>query len=315
MIDSVPMLYNKVDYRPMKNNTLKVLCFGPSWFMDTWWYLNKLLGNAGVSNELHCYYMGHSTLQEWEKLYNNDLAPFSGSEASRGASNNISINGADWTISTYSSSGSYNAQAFRDDFYNDLIAGEWDIIAIHQGAASATILASWKDGLGMVEIVKKNCSPRTTIALNAPWTFGLNYSGAYWPGISRLAGGKAYVQQMNTRNAQWFMARTGIDNASPNGAMMSLMRADSTLNISNDMATDHLHPDNGLPILGLCGCFYETFIAPIVGISFSELDWLPTSSTQKSSVSGTSFQSCSAAQLATLQQYVKKALANRFVYY
>ena len=111
------------------------------------------------------------------------------------------------------------------------------------------------------------------------------------------------------------MAETGIENVSPNGAMLSLMRADNSLNLSNDMAKDGLHPDNGLPILGICGCFYETFVAPIIGVSFDELNWLPTTSTQKASVSGTSFQSCSAEQLDTLKKYVKIALADRFKYY
>lgn len=314
-IDSIPMLYNSIDYRPLKNNTIKILCFGSSWFMTTWWYLNKLLGETGVDSELHCYYMGHAKMREWVALYNNDLTPFSGSEASRRASKNISVNGSDWIISNYSSGGSYDAQSYRNDFYNDIINGDWDIIAIQQGAQECIIRSEWEAGLALVELVKSNCSPRTTVALNSTWTHALGYSGNYFSQISRLADGKLYFQQLNNRNTRWFMYKTGISNISPNGAMLSLMRSDNTLNISNDMADDGLHPNNGLPILGLAGCFYETFIAPLVGTSFIELNWLPTISTQKALVSGSSFQECNTELLATIKRYVKKALSNRFIFY
>lgn len=314
-IDSIPMLYNSIEYRPLKNNTIKILCFGSSWFMNTWWYLNKLLGETGVNSELHCYYMGHAKMREWVALYNNDLTPFSDSEASRRATKNISINGSNWAISNYTSGGSYDAQSYRDDFYNDIISGDWDIIAIQQGAQECIIRSEWEAGLALAELVKSNCSPRTTIALNSTWTHALGYSGNYFTQISRKADGKLYFQQLNNRNTCWFMYKTGISNISPNGAMLSLMRSDNTLNISNDMADDGLHPNNGLPILGLAGCFYETFIAPLVGVSFIELNWLPTSSTQKALVSGSSFQECNIEQLATIKRYVKKALSNRFMFY
>lgn len=313
-IDSIPMLYNSIEYRPLNNNTVKILCFGSSWFMDTWWYLNKLLGETGVDSELHCYYMGHAKMREWVALYNDDISPFTG-DPSRNASKNISVNGSNWVSSKYSATGTYNAQAYRDDFYADLINGNWDIIAIQQGAQEAIVHSEWEPGLELVEIIKRYCSPRTTIALNATWTHGLNYSGSYFKEISRLADGKLYFQQLNTRNTKWFMSKTGIYNVSPNGAMLSLMRADSTLNLSDDMAADGLHPSNGLPILGLAGCFYETFISPLTNVSFADINWLPTSSTQKASVSGSSFQECDSTQLEKLKAYVRKALSNRFIFY
>ena len=256
-------------------------------------------------------------MREWIELYKGQLTPFSGTEASRTASKNISINGSDWTKSTYSSSGAYNAQSYRDDFYNDLIAGNWDIIAFQQGAQESIIAAEWAAKEELLTIIRSNCSYKTRIAFNATWVPALrNYTGDYFPTISRSDDGKMYFQQLNNINTKLFIADTGILKVSPNGAMMSLMRADASLNTGqNDMADDGLHPNNGLPMLGLCGCFYETFVAPMIGVSFDTLAWLPTSSTQKASVSHDSFDACSAAQLALIKKHIKEAAANRFKYY
>ena len=314
-IESIPQIYND-GHKFYRGSNLKILCFGSSWFMDTWWYLNKLLGDAGVSCELHCYYMGHAKMREWLEFYNGNTTPFSGTEATRSASKNVSVNGSDWTISSYSQSGTYNAESYKNDFVADIKSGDWDIIAFQQGAQECIIAEEWDAKHDVVKMIKENCSYKTTIAFNATFAPALkNYSGDYFPTISRSDYGKEYFQYLNNRNTKLFMADTGIYNVSPNGAMLSLMRTDATLNLSNDMANDGLHPNNGLPILGLCGCFYETFIAPLIGISFDELNWLPTSSTQKASVSGSSYQSCSAEQLAIIKKYVKQALADRFKYY
>lgn len=314
-IESIPQIYdtNKVVIEARDN--LRILCFGSSWFMNTWWYLNKLINAAGKSCEIHSYYMGHARMEEWIQLYNDDLTPFT-SDSSRSASKNVSVNGADYTVTSYSSSGTYNAQAYRDDFYNDLISGNWDIIAFQQGAQESIVASEWDAKTELVSIIRSHCTYKTRIAFNATWTFGVKYSGSYFPTISRSEDGKYYFQQMNNQNTKLFMADTGILDVAPNGAMLSLMRKDASLNTTQyDMANDGLHPNNGLPMLGLCGCFFETFIAPMIGVSFDELSWLPTSSTQKCSVSGTYYNACSAAQLATIKQYVKKALSNRFEYY
>ena len=314
-IDSIPQIYdtNKVVIEARDN--LRVLCFGSSWFMNTWWYLNKLINAAGKSCEIHSYYMGHARMEEWIQLYNDDLTPFT-SDSSRSASKNISVDGANYVVTSYASGGTYDGQAYRDDFYNDLISGNWDIIAFQQGAQECIVASEWDAKTELVSIVRSHCTYKTRIAFNATWTFGVKYSGSYFPTISRSEDGKYYFQQMNNQNTKLFMADTGILDVAPNGAMLSLMRKDASLNTTQyDMANDGLHPNNGLPMLGLCGCFFETFIAPMIGVSFDELNWLPTTSTQKCSVSGTYYNACTAEQLASIKQYVKKALANRFEYY
>lgn len=316
-IESIPQIYDTYKDHIETRTSIKILCFGSSWFMNTWWYLNKLIGSInGISCEIHSYYMAHAKMNEWIKFYNNDLTPFT-NEPSRGASKNISSNGADWSITNYSSSGSYNAQAYRNDFYADITAGDWDIIAFQQGAQEAIIAEEWEAKEQLVSIIRSHCSIATKIAFNATWTPALkNYSGNYFPTISRSAYGKIYFQQLNTQNTKSFIADTGIDKISPNGALMSLMRADATLNTgTKDMADDGLHPNNGLPMLGLCSCFYETFVAPLINVSIDDITWIPTSSTQKASVSGTSFNSVSATQFSTIKAHIKKALSDRFIYY
>ena len=78
------------------------------------------------------------------------------------------------------------------------------------------------------------------------------------------------------------------------------------------MATDGLHLDNGLPIYGICGTLYETYFAPMFGIPFKDIDWLPTSSTQKAPPSGQTWQAISAVQQVKIRDIVRLATADRF---
>ncbi|MBQ0129262.1 MAG: DUF4886 domain-containing protein, partial [bacterium] len=309
---SIPQIYNApIRQKNKETDTLKILCFGSSWFMDTWWYLNKIIADAGINAELHCYYMGHSKFSEWIQLYADDLTPFSGSESSRSASKNTSINGADWIITTYSSSGSYNAQAYRDDWYNDLVSGNWDIIAFQQGARQAPYWdLYWKNEWSdIVDIVKKHCNPNTHIAFNSTWTPAVQNTTDMAPYPATKAGQKEW-QKANWENTKRFMALSGLYNVSPCGKAMRLLR-DSDYNTQLDLADDGLHPNNGLPIYVLGGVFYETFIAPMFGISFKDINWIPTTATQKVSVSGQTWTPLP-TDTTDLKNIVMNSMAKRF---
>ena len=88
------LVYNYLS-KPIVHRVLRVLFIGSSWHMNTWWYLNKMFADANVVADLHAYYMGHSQFYEWTQLYDNNLAPLTGDEATRDARYCTSINGAD----------------------------------------------------------------------------------------------------------------------------------------------------------------------------------------------------------------------------
>ena len=306
----IPQIFNNQIQRKSLSETVKILCFGSSWFMDTWWYLNKIIQSAGINAELHCYYIGHSRFNEWIDLYKNDLTPFSGSEESRSASKNISINGADWTITKYRSN--YTAQQFRDDWYNDLILEDWDIIAFQQGARQAPYWdLYWKDYWSeLVKIVKTHCNPNTIIAFNSTWAPAVQDSAELSPWPATREGQMGW-QEANWENTKRFMGLSGIYNVSPNGKTMYLLR-NSELNTETDLADDGLHPNNGLPIYALGGTFFETYIAPMYGISFKTVEWLPTTSTQKASVSKQTWTPVSSSDSVLVKNIIKQALGDRF---
>jgi hypothetical protein len=107
------------------------------------------------------------------------------------------------------------------------------------------------------------------------------------------------------------MNLSGIYNVSPNGKTMYLLR-DSELNTETDLADDGLHPNNGLPIYALGGTFFETYIAPMFGISFKTVEWLPTSSTQKASVSKQTWTPVSSEDALVIKSIIRQALGDRF---
>lgn len=301
---SIPLIYNIPLRQKNIGDSIKILFFGSSWFMCTWWYLNKIIADLGINAELHGYYIGHSEFKEWINLYNNDLSPFEGVEASRTATRNISTNGSDWAIQTYRNN--YTAQQYRDDWYNDLTTKEWDIIAFQQGAKQAPFWEEyWNPYIQqIIEVVKRNCKPWTTIAFNATWTPVTGNS--YLSGLTMEE-----FQKVNNNNVKKFIHITGIDNVSPNGSVIWNLRK-SELNNDNNLADDKLHPNNGLPMYALSACFFETFIAPIYSVSVEDSDWLPDTSTQKALVSGSSFDIIDRDKQLQVFKIIRESVANRF---
>lgn len=303
---TAPMMFNLPPVRKSVDETLKIMCFGSSWFMDTWWYLNHIIASAGINAELHCYYVGGCSFKEWSDMYDNDISSVV-ARAPR-ASKNISVNGSDWVI-TAKGEGGYTYQNLRDDWFADLTAGGWDIIAIQQGAASSADWEDWgENAYNVAKIVKKHGFPSTHIALNSTWAPAKNNTSVL-PTTGKAA--QLAFQAENWKNTMRFMMRSGLLNASPGGKVMYLLR-ESSLNTNTDLADDTLHPNNGLPIYALGGAFFDTFIAPMYGVSFASVDWLPTSSTEKAIVSGTSFTAVSINDRNIVRGIIRDALGDRF---
>lgn len=311
-----PQIYNHTPHKKGTDETIKILCFGSSWFLNTWFYLNKITANLGINAKIHGYYMGHSQFNEWIAFYNNDLSPFAGSESTRQAYQYISENGADYTSQSHNTGGAFGDQEYRDAWYNDLTSGEWDIIAFQQGAHQSVKWEYWENYSTLVSIIKQHCGPDTVIAFNNTWCPSV--TSQYLPGdtdgaCENTVEGQKLWQTMNWNNCKRMMKLTGIKNVSPNGAMIYTMRRDETLNTdSYDLMYDGLHPDNGLTMYGVCSCFFETFIAPFYGISVKNCTWLPDSSSQRSPFNNGKFRTITAEQRTKIFQYVRLSLSNRF---
>lgn len=100
-------------------------------------------------------------------------------------------------------------------------------------------------------------------------------------------------------------------NVSPGGATIWSLRREPTINISNDLASDKLHPDNGLPIYALGGTFFETYISPMYGISFDKVEWKPDISIQKTPFNN-AWQELNDQQRIKIRKIIKLSLSNRF---
>lgn len=299
-----------------KDESIKILCFGSSWFLNTWWYLNKITAGLGINAEIHGYYVGHSCFDEWISLYKNDLSPFEGSESSRQSYRYASVNGENYTSSKRVGGGEYGNQEYRDDWYNDLTTGDWDIIAFQQGAHQSPEWKYWQNGDELVSLIKKHAGPNTVIAFNNTWTPSITSSSIPDDSngvCSNTLEGQMLWQTMNNDNCKRFMNLTGISTVSPNGAMFYTLRRDSLINIDgDDLCYDGLHPNYGLPMFALASVFYETFIAPFYGVSIDECTWLPSASEKRGPFNNSVFRPVSELQRERIYQYVHMSLDNRF---
>ena len=299
-----------------KDEPIKILCFGSSWFLNTWWYLNKITSDLGINAEIHGYYVGHSFFDEWISLYNNDLSPFEGSESTRSSYRYVSVNGEDYTSSKRVTGAEYGNQEYRDDWYNDLTSEDWDIIAFQQGAHQSPKWEYWQSGEELVSLIRKHAGPNTVIAFNNTWTPSVTSS--YIPGDSggvcdNTLEGQILWQTMNNDNCKRFMNLTGVNTVSPNGAMFYTLRRDSTINIDgDDLCYDGLHPNYGLPMFALASVFYQTFIAPFYDVSIDQCTWLPKSSDKRGPFNNSVFRTISDLQKDRIYQYVHMSLGNRF---
>lgn len=283
----VPQIYNTQIRRVDISKPLRIVCFGSSWFMNTWWYLNKIIKSAGINAELTCFYTGGAYFSQWVERYNNNASVDCWK----------SSNGSDWVKTTSN--------------FKDTLNESWDIIGFQQGAYAAIEWENrWKDHWSeLASIVKRSCGVDTIIAFNSTWTPPIDGNLSPYP--NSVEGQKLW-QTDNYNNVRRFMGLSGINNVSPNGATIWAMRRNESLNLLEDLATDSLHPDNGLPMYALAGTFFETFIAPMYGISFDSVDWMPDSTTQKAPVSGSNYQSISAEQRELVRKIIKLALSDRF---
>ena len=285
-IGGIPQIFNAPIRRRDKSEKLRMLCFGSSWNMCAWWYLNKMTQSAGINAEITGFFTGSAYFAQWIDRYKNNEAVDCWK----------STNGSDWEKTTAN--------------FKDTLNEGWDIIEFQQ---SAHLAIKWEQGWEpywseLVSIVKRNCNFDTIIAFNCSYTPAINGNLSPYP---NTVDGQKQWQQLNYENTQKFMALSGIYNVSPGGATIWSLRREPTINISNDLAFDKLHPDNGLPLYALGGTFFETYISPMYGISFDKVEWKPDISIQKTPFNN-AWQELNDQQRIKIRKIIKLSLSNRF---
>lgn len=284
--DNIPQIANNTIVRKDISEPLKIVFFGSSWFMNTWWYLNKIIKSAGINAELTGFFVGGASFSTWNGFWDNDTVSDCWT----------STNGSDWVQST---------APFKTTLLN-----KWDIVAFQQGAwQSRTWDAYSNHWSSLVSHVKESCGIDTVIAFNSTWTPAINGELSPYP---NTVDGQKQWQQDSYNMTKRFMSLSGIYNVSPCGAAMWAMRRNSQLNLGNDLATDHLHPDAGLPMYALSGVFFETYISPMYGVSFNAVNWLPDANTQQSPASANAYQPIDTTQRDIIRKIIKLAISDRF---
>lgn len=296
-----PQIYQNSILQRDINTPIKILVFGSSWFNCTYWYLPFLLKSIGVNAEIHCCYIGGGSFAQWLRAYDENQLFDNTSATNKDAL--VSINGGDWQSETI-------------NFATHIHSKKWDFIGFQQGALAGINWESyenyWSD---MVRIVGTIARGTANIGYNA------TYTPPYWSetnlgryGYELSIDGQRQFQKDNNENIKRFMSLSGIRNVSPCGATMWSIRRDADMNNGDkDMATDGMHPDSGLACYALAATFYETFFAPMFGVSIDDVDWIPNESTQRVHVSDKSiFRAISAVEKAKIARIVHQSLSDRF---
>lgn len=284
----VPQIFNPpLPTKRDPSQSLRATFFGSSWGMNSWWYLNKICQAAGIATDFSFFYQGSASFQTWL----NHL------KAGTSSACYTSQNGSDWVSANKSVA--------------DTIADNVDLCVFQQGAfQSADWNANWENQWSeLLSLVKRNQRHDTVLGFNSTFTPAVQGNLAPYP--NTRAGQKQW-QQDNYNSVRKFITLSGIYNVIPNGALMWAVRNHPDLNLSVDLAGDGTHPDNGLPNYALAANFYETYVAPIYGISIDTIDWLPDASTPKALVSGNTWQPINTTQRDIIRRIIKLAAGNRF---
>ena len=285
---NIPQISQKPIKKKNISDGLRLLCFGSSWFQNTWWYLKDLLREAGINAEMTCFYTGGAYFQQWIDRYENNTAVDCW----------VSVNGADYTTTQKN--------------FRDTLEEGWDIIAYQQGAFQSRQWSYYEDSWSkLLSYIRRSCGYDTVIAFNSTWTPAKQGNLSPYPNTDE--GQKQWQEEAYTM-CKRFLALSGLnDFVAPNGATLWAVRHHEDLkDETTDLAGDGLHPNNGLPMYALSATWFETFIAPMFGVSVETIDWLPDTNTQKAPVSGSMWTDISTSQRDIIRKIIRLSASNRF---
>ena len=290
-----PQIHTQPIRRRSKDEPIRVFLFGSSWHMNTWWYLNKLIKEAGINAYIEAWFSDGAYFSQW-------LSRYRGEAEQSNLRRYVSTNGSNWSVTLTENIGA-------TDFRDSLQQANWDIIGFQQGAVSSIDWGNYKDYWSdIVSMVRSNASNDTVIAYNATWAPPI-YSSHLTE--QTLEGQREWMDKANGCFTK-FLALSGIVEVIPQGSMMWAIRRNSTLNDADDLCKDNLHLKNGLPIYATGANWFESIIQPMYGTSINEITWLPTEDTQACPTSTGYFTPISIEQSALIKKIIRLAASNRW---
>lgn len=298
-LSTFPQVSNFVPQKKTLNEQIKILFIGSSWLINTYWYLNKITQAAGINALIKTAFIAGGSFSQWIDAYNNST-PVSGYS---------SENGSDWIPST-------------NVILNTLFTEQdWDIVCFQQGAIVGRDWVNyenyWKDWLS---IIRRNINSKAILCYNATWTTAINADGVYTPQkygdltpYSNDRDGQTLWQKDNNENIAKFTTLAGLQGfISPCGAAVYAARRNELLKDDNhDLADDGIHLNSGMPAYIPAATWYETFLAPIYGVSIDTIAWIPDEGTQKCAVSWDNYTAMTEQHRLVIGKIVKLAASDR----
>lgn len=297
-LPTFPQVANFMPPKKELTDQIKILFIGSSWLINTYWYLNKITQAAGINAYIETAFIAGGSFSQWIEAYNNSTQ----------INGYKSENGSDWL-----------------DVQNTLTTlfakKDWDIVCFQQGALVSRLWTNfegyWKDWLS---IIRRNINSKVILCYNATWTPAINIDGIYTP--SKMADltpynndrdGQALWQKDNNENIGKFTTLAGLQAyIAPCGAAVYAARRHPGLKDDNhDLADDGIHLNSGMPTYIPAATWYETFLAPIYGISIDTITWIPDGETQKCAVSWDNYTAMTEQHRQEICKIVKLAASDR----
>lgn len=281
-----PQIYQSPQKKKNISDGVRIMGFGSSFFMNTWWYLPYLLQEAGINAELSFFYTGGASFDQWIDRYEN----------------NTSIDC--WT-STNGSDFVKTSKKFRD-----CIEEKWDIIGFQQGVYQSRDWTSFQNWSKLLSYIRRSCSYDTFIGFNCLWPPAIQGDLSPYPST---AEGQKFWQLEANENFKKFLALSGLNcGAVPNGATIWALRKNAlTKDEVEDLAYGGLHINNGLPMYATAATWFETIVSPMFGITIDNIDWMPTEETPKCLVSP-NYTPISEEQRDLIRKIIKLSASDRF---
>lgn len=241
----------------MKNShlkSLKILCVGNSFSVDTMQYVPNIAANLGIEKiRLGNLYIGGCSInRHWENVKNN-------SKAYKYYTNN----GAEW-------------KHICDVGIEETVGSEdWDWISIQHGTGDGsryTLEESYQNLPCLIEFIRSKTSPKTKVAFNMAWV--MESYGTH-PEIRSYEGNQMLMYQNLTElTERLILPMKGLDRISPAGTAIQNARATQ---LCDRLSRDgfHLSLDIGRYIAGL------TFLKALTDVNIDNVTWIPDGVTEE----------------------------------
>lgn len=297
-LPTFPQVANFMPPKKTLTEQINILFIGSSWLINTYWYLNKITQAAGINAYIETAFIAGGSFSQWIEAYNNDTQ-----------------------VSGYNSENGSNWLDVNNTLKTLFAKKDWDIVCFQQGALVGRLWTNfegyWKDWLS---IIRRNINSKAILCYNATWTPAINIDGIYTPSkiadltpYSNDRNGQTLWQKDNNENIAKFTTLAGLQNfIAPCGAAVYAARRNNLLKDDNhDYTDDGIHLNSGMPTYIPAATWYETFLAPIYGISIDTITWIPDTSTQKCAVSWDNYTAMTEQHRQEICRIVKLAASDR----